>query len=79
MNKKNNIQYVIETEEQAKKLSTVPLETLNHVYRLSIALSAQADLLKSYVVNSGFDSDSWTQNIKTLADIPEIKARFEKK
>ncbi len=79
MNKKNNIQYVIDTEEQAKKLSTVPLETLNHVYRLSIALSAQADLLKSYVVNSGFDSDSWTQNIKTLADIPEIKARFEKK
>jgi len=79
MNKKNNIQYVIETEEQAKKLSTVPLETLNHVYRLSMALSAQADLLKSYVVNSGFDSDSWSQNVKTLADIPEIKARFEKK
>ena len=73
---KNNITYNITNEKESENFAVVPHEQLVLVANTVNAVNLQMKVLHEMLEAFGIKQYYYTKDVKTLADMPEIKIGF---
>lgn len=76
---KNNISYHLNELKDGEKFAVVPHEQLVLIANTVNAVQSQVRVLNEMLETFGIKQYSYSKDVKTLADMPEIKIGFNNK